>query len=193
MRAPPVNAPEAAQAGPRNTYSGRLSWAALLAPSVPRPTAAGKSALAMTLAERFDGEIVSVDSAQVYRGMDIGTAKPDLDERARVVHHLIDIRDPADPYNAARFVADANLLLDAIRARGRLPLLVGGTMLYARAAVALRCAAAGRPRAAGAARRRGGRRHRLAGDCMRGSPRSIRRPRRGSIRAIRSASSARSR
>ena len=97
------------------------------------PTASGKSALAMALAERFAIEIISIDSAQVYRGMDIGTAKPDAAERARVTHHLIDIRDPDDPYNAALFAADAKALINEISARGRLPLLVGGTMLYARA------------------------------------------------------------
>jgi tRNA dimethylallyltransferase len=99
------------------------------------PTASGKSSLAMALAERMPVEIVSVDSAQVYRGLDIGTAKPTAAERQRVPHHLIDIRDPADPYSAARFVADAIPLIDQIRARGRLPLLVGGTMLYAKALV----------------------------------------------------------
>ena len=72
------------------------------------PTATGKSALALALAERFGGEIVSVDSAQVYRGMDIGTAKPDAATRARVPHHLIDIVDPTDAYSAARFRADAH-------------------------------------------------------------------------------------
>ena len=97
------------------------------------PTASGKSGLAMVLAERFALEIISVDSAQVYRGMDIGTAKPEAGERARVVHHLVDIRDPADTYNAASFALDARRLIDEIAARGRLPLLVGGTMLYARA------------------------------------------------------------
>ena len=97
------------------------------------PTASGKSSLAMALADRLPVEIVSVDSAQVYRGLDIGTAKPGITERLRVPHHLIDIRDPADPYSAARFVADALPLIEQIRARGRLPLLVGGTMLYARA------------------------------------------------------------
>ncbi len=100
------------------------------------PTASGKSALAMALAERLPVEIVSVDSAQVYRGLDIGTAKPSPQDRRLVPHHLIDIRDPADPYSAARFVADAEPLIDQIRSRGRLPLLVGGTMLYARALIA---------------------------------------------------------
>ena len=87
----------------------------------------------MALADRLPVEIVSVDSAQVYRGLDIGTAKPGAAERLRVPHHLIDICEPADPYSAARFVADAEPLIEQIRARGRLPLLVGGTMLYARA------------------------------------------------------------
>ncbi|MEO6269932.1 MAG: tRNA (adenosine(37)-N6)-dimethylallyltransferase MiaA [Lautropia sp.] len=99
------------------------------------PTASGKSALAMALAARLPVEIISVDSAQVYRGLDVGTAKPTAAERAQVPHHLIDIRDPADPYSAARFVADAAPLIGQIAARGRLPLLVGGTMLYARALI----------------------------------------------------------
>jgi tRNA dimethylallyltransferase len=97
------------------------------------PTASGKSALAMALARRLPLEIVSVDSAQVYRGMDIGTAKPSVAERAEVPHHLIDLRDPAEAYSAADFVRDATQAIAAIRARGRLPLVVGGTMLYARA------------------------------------------------------------
>lgn len=97
------------------------------------PTAAGKSELGLQLAERFGGEIVSVDSAQVYRGMDIGTAKPDLPTRARVPHHLIDLIEPAERYSAARFRADALAACAAVRARGRLPLLVGGTMLYFKA------------------------------------------------------------
>ena len=100
------------------------------------PTASGKSALALRLAERLPVEIISVDSAQVYRGLDIGTAKPDADERARVAHHLIDIREPDDPYSAASFASDARTAIAAIRARGRLPLLAGGTMLYARALIA---------------------------------------------------------
>jgi len=99
------------------------------------PTACGKSALAMRLAARPGTpiEIVSIDSAQVYRGLDIGTAKPSVAERATVPHHLIDLRDPREPYSAAEFVRDAAAAVAAIRGRGRLPLLVGGTMLYARA------------------------------------------------------------
>jgi tRNA dimethylallyltransferase len=97
------------------------------------PTACGKSALAMRLAAERRLEIVSIDSAQVYRGMDIGTAKPSTAERAAVAHHLIDIRDPAEPYSAADFVADAPTVIAAVRARGALPLVVGGTMLYAKA------------------------------------------------------------
>ena len=97
------------------------------------PTATGKSALALTLAEALDGEIVSVDSAQVYRGMDIGTAKPDAATRARVAHHLIDLIGPTEAYSAARFCADARGAIAAIRARGRVPILAGGTMLYFKA------------------------------------------------------------
>jgi tRNA dimethylallyltransferase len=97
------------------------------------PTASGKSALAMQLAAEIPLEIVAVDSAQVYRGMDIGTAKPSTAERAAVPHHLIDIRDPAEPYSAADFVRDATVAIREIRERGKLPLLVGGTMLYAKA------------------------------------------------------------
>ncbi|HUN90869.1 MAG TPA: tRNA (adenosine(37)-N6)-dimethylallyltransferase MiaA [Burkholderiaceae bacterium] len=97
------------------------------------PTATGKSRLALDLARRIPLEIVSVDSALVYRGMDIGTAKPGIAERAKVPHHLIDIRDPADAYSAAEFERDARRLVGEISARGRLPLLVGGTMLYAKA------------------------------------------------------------
>ena len=99
------------------------------------PTGAGKTDLALELAGRFPVEIVSVDSAQVYRGMDIGTAKPSATIRARVPHHLIDVCDPAEAYSAGRFRRDALELIGAIRARGRLPLLVGGTMLYFRALI----------------------------------------------------------
>lgn len=97
------------------------------------PTASGKTASALAIAEVLPVEIVSVDSALVYRGMDIGTAKPSPDELARAPHHLIDIIDPAEAYSAARFVHDAQRLIAEIRARGKLPLLVGGTMLYYKA------------------------------------------------------------
>ena len=97
------------------------------------PTASGKTAAALAIARALPVEIVSVDSALVYRGMDIGTAKPTLHERALVPHHLIDILDPAQAYSAALFVADAQRLVAEIHARGRLPLLVGGTMLYFKA------------------------------------------------------------
>ena len=94
------------------------------------PTASGKSGVALALARHWPIEIISVDSAQVYRGMDIGTAKPSAAERAAVAHHLIDILEPSQAYSAAAFVADARALLADIRSRGRVPLLVGGTMLY---------------------------------------------------------------
>ncbi|MGZ5846093.1 MAG: tRNA (adenosine(37)-N6)-dimethylallyltransferase MiaA [Ramlibacter sp.] len=97
------------------------------------PTASGKSQAALQLARAFDVEIVSVDSALVYRGMDIGTAKPTLAERQAVPHHLIDIRDPLQAYSAAEFAADAARLVREINARGRVALLVGGTMLYFKA------------------------------------------------------------
>lgn len=99
------------------------------------PTASGKSALALALAERAPVELVSVDSSQVYRGFDIGAAKPNAATRARVRHHLIDIRDPAQTYSAGEFVADALAAIKEIRSRGRVPLLVGGTMLYFNALV----------------------------------------------------------
>jgi len=97
------------------------------------PTASGKSALAARLAERFPVEIVSADSAQVYRGMDVGTAKPSAAERRALPHHLIDLIEPTGTYSAARFRADALEAMAAIAARGRLPLVVGGTMLYFKA------------------------------------------------------------
>jgi tRNA dimethylallyltransferase len=101
--------------------------------AIAGPTASGKTAAALAVAARRPVEIVSVDSALVYRGMDIGTAKPTPAERAAVPHHLIDIRDPRDAYSAAAFVADATRLIGEITARDRLPLLVGGTMLYFKA------------------------------------------------------------
>ena len=96
------------------------------------PTASGKSAISMAIARRIPIEIISVDSALVYRGMDIGTAKPTPDELREVPHHLIDLLDPTQSYSAAGFARDARVLIAAIRARGRIPLLVGGTMLYAK-------------------------------------------------------------
>lgn len=101
--------------------------------AIAGPTASGKTAAALAVAARRPVEIVSVDSALVYRGMDIGTAKPTPAERAAVPHHLIDIRDPRERYSAAAFVTDATRLIGEITARGRLPLLVGGTMLYLKA------------------------------------------------------------
>lgn len=97
------------------------------------PTASGKTAAALAVAQTWPVEIISVDSALVYRGMDIGTAKPTAAELALVPHHLIDIRDPLQAYSAAEFVTDARQLMADITARGRLPLLVGGTMLYFKA------------------------------------------------------------
>jgi tRNA dimethylallyltransferase len=101
--------------------------------AVAGPTASGKTAAALAIAERHDIEIISVDSALVYRSMDIGTAKPTAAELAKVPHHLIDIRDPLHAYSAAEFVKGAERLMSEIRARGKLPLLVGGTMLYFKA------------------------------------------------------------
>jgi tRNA dimethylallyltransferase len=97
------------------------------------PTASGKSSIALELAALLPIEIVSVDSAQVYRGMDIGTAKPDALARSRVAHHLVDLIDPDQTYSAARFRTDALSAMAEIRSRGRIPLLVGGTMLYFKA------------------------------------------------------------
>ena len=100
------------------------------------PTASGKSRLALEAANRFPIEIVSVDSAQVYRGMDIGTAKPSAAERARVPHHLIDLVDPDERYSTGQFRADAIRAIRAILESHKLPLLVGGTMLYYRSLAA---------------------------------------------------------
>ena len=97
------------------------------------PTASGKSAYALALAQRLDGEIVSVDSALVYRGLDIGAAKPTREELMQVPHHLIDLREPWQPYSAAEFALDARKAIDAIVAKGKLPILAGGTGLYFRA------------------------------------------------------------
>jgi tRNA dimethylallyltransferase len=97
------------------------------------PTAAGKTAVALAFARLRPIEVISVDSALVYRGLDIATAKPSAAERAAVPHHLIDVLDPREAYSAARFAADAGRLIEEVNARGRLPLLVGGTMLYFKA------------------------------------------------------------
>ena len=97
------------------------------------PTASGKTGLAIELARTLDGEIVSVDSALVYRQMDIGTAKPSPAMRAEVPHHLLDLLDPREAYSAGRFLRDALAAMEAVHARGRIPILAGGTMLYFRA------------------------------------------------------------
>ena len=97
------------------------------------PTAAGKTDVAVRLCERYPFDIISVDSALVYRGMNIGTAKPDADVLRRAPHRLVDIRDPEESYSAGDFVRDAQQAMDAIAAAGRVPLLVGGTMMYFRA------------------------------------------------------------
>jgi tRNA dimethylallyltransferase len=116
-----------------------MTSAQSLSPALPfhialaGPTAAGKTAAALTIAKEYDCEIISVDSAMVYCGMDIGTAKPSAAELAQVKHHLIDIRDPLNAYSAAEFAVDAERLIRDISARGKLPLLVGGTMLYFKA------------------------------------------------------------
>ena len=94
------------------------------------PTASGKTGLALDIAAKVDSEVISVDSALVYKGMDIGTAKPTQEEQAGVVHHLIDIIDPAQSYSVSQFVNDTNALIGDILARGKVPILAGGTMMY---------------------------------------------------------------
>jgi tRNA dimethylallyltransferase len=116
-----------------------MTSAQSLSPALPfhlalaGPTAAGKTAAALAIAKEYDCEIISVDSALVYCGMDIGTAKPSAAELTQVKHHLINIRDPLNAYSAAEFAVDAERLIRDISARGKLPLLVGGTMLYFKA------------------------------------------------------------
>ncbi len=97
------------------------------------PTGSGKTALSLALAERFDGEIVSCDSVAVYRGMDLGTAKPSIAERARVVHHLVDVVDPDEPFTAGDYCRAARAALREMSSRGHLPIVTGGTGLYLRA------------------------------------------------------------
>jgi tRNA dimethylallyltransferase len=99
------------------------------------PTATGKTALSVELAERVGGEIVSADSVQVYRAFSVGTGKPSAEERARAVHHLIDVVDPLEPVDAARFAELAQAAIDDIRRRGRLPIVCGGTFLWVRALI----------------------------------------------------------
>lgn len=94
------------------------------------PTAVGKTELSLTIAEDVGCEIISMDSMQIYKYMDIGTAKPTMEERSRVLHHLLDFVDPAEPYNVARFIKDAEKAIEQISSSGRLPMLVGGTGLY---------------------------------------------------------------
>ncbi len=118
------------QSSPSLTRSGPLKFVAVLG-----PTASGKSALAMALAERTGGEIVTCDSQQVYVGMDIGTAKPTADERRRVPHHGLDLARPDEPFHAARWAAVARAAITDIVGRGRLPIVVGGTGLYYRALI----------------------------------------------------------
>ena len=101
-------------------------------PAIVGPTASGKTALALAVADRLPVEIVSCDSQAIYRGLDIGTAKPSPEERARVPHHLVDVVEPAEDFSAARFAEEAEVAIAQIRARGRIPLLVGGTGLYLR-------------------------------------------------------------
>ncbi|MCL2080946.1 MAG: tRNA (adenosine(37)-N6)-dimethylallyltransferase MiaA [Oscillospiraceae bacterium] len=94
------------------------------------PTASGKTALSVELALKFGGEVISCDSMQIYRGMDIGTAKPTAAERKGVPHHMIDVCDPSEPYSAARYAREASACADDILKRGRLPVITGGTGLY---------------------------------------------------------------
>ena len=99
------------------------------------PTASGKTELAVRLAERFGGEVIGADSVQIYRGFDVGSGKPSADERARAPHHLIDVADPLEPFDAQRFAALGDRAIAEIRARGRVPIVCGGTFLWVRALV----------------------------------------------------------
>ena len=98
--------------------------------AITGPSSSGKTALAVQLAKELDGEIISVDSRQIYKGLDIGTAKPSIDERNKITHHLIDIIEPSECYTAGLFVEHTERLIDDIRNRGNIPLIVGGTGLY---------------------------------------------------------------
>lgn len=98
--------------------------------AVVGPTASGKTSLSIALAKKYNGEIISCDSMQIYRGMDVGTAKPDMEERGGIVHHMFDVADPTDTYSCADYVRDAKLKIDEIVSRGKLPIICGGTGLY---------------------------------------------------------------
>ena len=113
--------------GENNVSAGIDSASPVIA--IMGPTASGKTGLAIDLAKHLDCEIISVDSALVYKGMDIGTAKPTKEEQAGIAHHLIDIIDPVESYSVSQFVNDTNRLVSEIRGRGKLPVLVGGTMM----------------------------------------------------------------
>lgn len=104
-------------------------------PVIMGPTASGKTALALEIARQMDGEIISADSMQIYRGLDIGTAKPSPEERREIAHHLIDIVDMSEKFDVFRFVAEAEKCLSLIRSRGHLPIVAGGTGLYLRALI----------------------------------------------------------
>src|SRR6188768_2909350 len=127
---------EAGETGDAEVGRRRLNSAAQredrrpLAIALMGPTASGKTALALEWAQRLDTQIVSVDSALVYRGLDIGSAKPDAATLARVPHHLVDVRDAHEPYSAADFAGAAMAAMQALQARGKLPILAGGTGLY---------------------------------------------------------------
>jgi len=118
---------------PARTASGGVAAADPLAVLLLGPTGSGKTALSLQLGERFGGEIVSCDSVAIYRGMDLGTAKPTKEERARLPHHLIDVADPDQPFTAGEYSRQARTALREIAARGRLPIVTGGTGLYLRA------------------------------------------------------------
>src|SRR5688572_6121002 len=135
-RSPHLDLCEPGRSGPHvssRPMSADASIATAPVPLIMGPTGAGKTDLALRLAGNHPIEIVSVDSAMVYRGMDIGTGKPTRDVLERFPHHLVDILDPSQPYSAGQFVRDALQAIAAIRSRGNLPVLVGGTMLYFRA------------------------------------------------------------
>jgi len=123
----------AAEAGARQTHGMSPKGADPLAILLLGPTGSGKTALSLALAEEFNGEIVSCDSVAVYRGMDLGSAKPNLGERARLPHHLIDVADPDQPFTAGAYSRAAREAMRQIVARGRLPIVTGGTGLYLRA------------------------------------------------------------